>query len=333
MSGAIEEAGRSFKVPYRVLGRTGLHVSSLAFGAGPVSGLMTGDDVETQAETIEALYKVGINWIDTAAGYGNGSSEKSIGHVLAMLPNEVRPEFHVATKVRIDFNSPLSFADQIRFGVDASLQRLQLPKVRLVQLHNGVTARRGDQPSSVGVADVLDSGGILDALKSAQADGQTDFLGLTGTGAAKQMQDVVKSTAFDTIQVPYNLLNPSAGKVVGGDFGEQNYGNILDDCRSTGMGCFAIRVFAGGALLRQPPGNHTLKTPYFPLDLYRRDLERAASLDDHVDGAGLDGRCGRVRQSIEFALSHPAIHSAIIGFGTPEHVMDAVRAVSHSCTR
>lgn len=333
MSGATEDAGRSLKVPCRVLGRTGLRVSSLAFGAGPVSGLMTGDNIETQAETLEALYKVGINWIDTAAGYGNGSSEKSIGHVLAMLPKEVRSEFHVATKVRIDFNSPLSFADQIRFSVDASLQRLQLPKVRLLQLHNGVTARRNDQPSSVCVADVLDSGAILDALKSAQADGQTDFVGLTGTGAAKQMQAVVNSSAFDTIQVPYNLLNASAGLVVADDFGEQNYGNILDDCRSAGMGCFAIRVFAGGALLRQPPGNHTLKTPYFTLDLYRRDLERAASLDDHVNGAGIDGGFGRVRRSIEFALSHPAIHSAIIGFGTPEHVIDAVRAVSHSCPR
>jgi aryl-alcohol dehydrogenase-like predicted oxidoreductase len=333
MSGTTEEAGCSFKVPYRVLGRTGLRVSRLAFGAGPVSGLMTGDDIETQAETLEALYKVGINWIDTAAGYGNGSSEKSIGHVLAMLPSDVRPEFHVATKVRIDLNSPLSFSDQIRFGLDASLQRLQLPKVRLLQLHNGVTARRDDQPSSVDVADVLDSGGILDALKSAQADGQADFLGLTGTGAAKQMQAVVNSTEFDTIQVPYNLLNPSAGQVVADDFGEQSYGNILYHCRLAGMGCFAIRVFAGGALLRQPPGNHTLKTPYFPLDLYRRDLERAVSLDDHVNGAGREGTFDRVRQSIEFALSHPAIHSAIIGFGTPEHVMEAVRAVSHSCPR
>jgi aryl-alcohol dehydrogenase-like predicted oxidoreductase len=333
MSGVTEDAGRSFKVPCRVLGRTGLHISCLAFGAGPVSGLMTGDDIETQAETLEALYKVGINWIDTAAGYGNGSSEKRIGHVLAMLPNEVRSEFHVATKVRIDFSSPLSFADQIRFGVDASLQRLQLPKIRLLQLHNGVTARRDDQPSSVGVADVLDSGGILDALKSAQADGQTDFLGLTGTGAAKQMQAVVNTREFDTIQVPYNLLNPSAGCEVAEDFGEQNYGNILDDCRSANMGCFAIRVFAGGALLRRPPGSHTLKTPYFTLDLYRRDLERAASLDDQINGARVDGGFGRVRQSIEFALSHPAVHSAIIGFGAPEHVIDAVRAVNRSCPR
>ena len=328
MSGAIEESGRSSRVPQRVLGRTGLQVSCLAFGAGPVSGLMTGDNLESQSETLKTLYDSGINWIDTAAGYGNGSSERSIGRVLAMLPIEVSREFHVATKVRIDFSSSLSFADQVRFSVDASLQRLQVPKVSLLQLHNGVTVRRNDQPSSVGIADVLDSGGILDALKRVQVEGKADFLGLTGTGAAEQMRAVVNTREFDTIQVPFNLINPSAGRPVANDFVEQNYGNILEDCRSAGMGCFAIRVFAGGALLQQPPSDHTLKTPYFPLDLYRRDLERAASLEDDVSGAGLLGGATLLQQSIEFAMSHPAIHSAIIGFGTHEHVVDAVRALN-----
>jgi L-galactose dehydrogenase/L-glyceraldehyde 3-phosphate reductase len=300
----------------------------LAFGAGPVSGLMTGDNLESQSGTLKTLYDSGINWIDTAAGYGNGSSERSIGRVLAMLPIEVSREFHVATKVRIDFSSSLSFADQVRFSVDASLQRLQVPKVSLLQLHNGVTVRRNDQPSSVGIADVLDSGGILDALKRVQVEGKADFLGLTGTGAAEQMRAVVNTREFDTIQVPFNLINPSAGRPVANDFVEQNYGNILEDCRSAGMGCFAIRVFAGGALLQQPPSDHTLKTPYFPLDLYRRDLERAASLEDDVSGAGLLGGATLLQQSIEFAMSHPAIHSAIIGFGAPEHVVDAVRALN-----
>jgi aryl-alcohol dehydrogenase-like predicted oxidoreductase len=289
---------------------------------------MTGDNLESQSETLKTLYDSGINWIDTAAGYGNGSSERSIGRVLAMLPIEVSRAFHVATKVRIDFSSSLSFADQVRFSVDASLQRLQVPKVSLLQLHNGVTVRRNDQPSSVGIADVLDSGGILDALKRVQVEGKADFLGLTGTGAAEQMRAVVNTREFDTIQVPFNLINPSAGRPVANDFVEQNYGNILEDCRSAGMGCFAIRVFAGGALLQQPPSDHTLKTPYFPLDLYRRDLERAASLEDDVSGAGLLGGATLLQQSIEFAMSHPAIHSAIIGFGAPEHVVDAVRALN-----
>jgi aryl-alcohol dehydrogenase-like predicted oxidoreductase len=304
----------------RVLGRTGLHVSCLSFGCGPVSGLMTGDDFESQAQTMETLVRLGINWIDTAAGYGNGLSETNIGRILTELPEEIRDQIHVATKVRIDCNLSLSVSDQVRIGLETSLNRLRLSKVSLLQLHNAITATRGDQPNSVSVGDVLDSGGILDALKSMQKEKQTGFIGLTGTGAVESMRSVVSTGDFDTIQVPYNLLNPSAGCYVAGDFSEQNYGNILSDCLKANMGCFAIRVFAGGALLGLPPGSHTLRTPYFPLDLYCRDLDRAVRLDSTGPN--------RARMAIKFALSHPAIHSAIIGFGAASHVTEAVRILS-----
>lgn len=307
-------------VPCRVLGRTGLRVSRLSFGGGPVSGLMTSDNSELQAQTMAALIGQGINWIDTAAGYGNGSSEINIGRIFAELPEEARDQMYVATKVRIDFGSPSSVLDQVRVSVEDSLNRLRLPKVSLIQLHNAITATRGDQPNSVSVRDVLDPGGILDALKLMQREKRADFIGLTGTGMAESMRSVVKTGEFDTIQVPYNLLNPSAGCEVARDFPEQNYGNILNDCLKENMGCFAIRVFAGGALLGQPPSNHTLRTPYFPLDLYRRDLDRAVSLDS--------GGTNLAPKAIEFALSHPAIHSAIIGFGAASHVAEAVRALS-----
>lgn len=307
-------------IPRRVLGRTGLRVSCLSFGTGPVSALMTGDNFELQVQTMEALVAWGINWIDTAAGYGNGSSESNIGRILAELPEEVRDQIHVATKVRIDFSLPNSVLDQVRVGLEASLSRLRLPKVSLLQLHNAITPTRGDQPHSVSVSDVLDSGGILDALKSVQREKRADFIGLTGTGTAESMRSVVRSGVFDTIQVPYNLLNPSAGCEVAQDFPEQNYGNILSDCLKAGMGCFAIRVFAGGALLGQPPSHHTLRTPYFPLDLYRRDMNRAATCNS--------GGTSLAPKAVEFALSHPAIHSAIIGFGAPSHVSEAVRALS-----
>jgi aryl-alcohol dehydrogenase-like predicted oxidoreductase len=243
------------------------------------------------------------------------------------LPEEVRGQIHVATKVRIDFSLPLSVSDQVRISLASSLSRLRLPKVSLLQLHNSITTTRGDQPHSVSVSDILDSGGILDALKLVQREKLTDFIGLTGTGTAESMRSVVRTGEFDTIQVPYNLLNQSAGCEVSQDFSEQNYGNILNDCRKANMGCFVIRVFAGGALLGQPPGSHTLRTPYFPLDLYRRDLVRAVSFDSGGGGPAL------VRKAIEFSLSHPAVHSAIIGFGAASHVTEAVRALNDRSER
>src|SRR5262245_36402888 len=83
---------------HRRLGTTGLSVSVLAFGAGPTSQLMVGDDHARQRTVIEHAIERGVNWFDTAATYGNGKSEANLGRVLGELGN---PPVHVATKVRL----------------------------------------------------------------------------------------------------------------------------------------------------------------------------------------------------------------------------------------
>src|SRR5262245_12076570 len=152
-------------------------------------------------------------------------------------------------------------------------------------------------------------------MRRLRDDGAVRFLGLTGTGNPVAMREVIRSGAFDTLQVPFNILNPSAGTAEPAADGETDYGNVIGDCVGKGMGVFAIRVFAGGALLDQPASAHTLKTPYFPLALYERDRERAARLRDR-----LAGRMSVAELAVRFALSYPAVSSAIIGFGSPAHV-------------
>jgi aryl-alcohol dehydrogenase-like predicted oxidoreductase len=94
----------------------------------------------------------------------------------------------------------------------------------------------------------------------------------------------------------------------------------MADCAAERMGVFAIRVFAGGALLEQPPGAHTQTTPFFPLALYERDLERARRIRQAI------GEQSMSESAVRFALAHPAVTSAIIGFGSPQHVADVVQA-------
>src|SRR5687767_5265921 len=85
-------------VPRRVLGTTGATIPVLGFGAGPVSALMTDAGARTrQRATIERALAAGIDWFDTAATYGNGESEASLGAALRDLGAEAR----VATKVRL----------------------------------------------------------------------------------------------------------------------------------------------------------------------------------------------------------------------------------------
>ena len=230
---------------YRTLGRTGLRVSAVAFGAGPVSGLMTGDDRDLQRATVARAIDTGINWFDTAAGYGNGKSEANLGRVLAELGAADR--VHVATKVRIPADAFADIAGYVRRSVEESLHRLRSPRVALLQLHNGITRERGDEPASIAVADILGPRGLAEAFRKMRDAGLVQHFGLTGTGHPDAMREVIASGEFDTLQVPFNILNPSAGRPASAD-AETDYGNVIADCAAKGMGVLAIRVFAGGAL-------------------------------------------------------------------------------------
>jgi 3-hydroxyisobutyrate dehydrogenase-like beta-hydroxyacid dehydrogenase/aryl-alcohol dehydrogenase-like predicted oxidoreductase len=310
---AFEGKGRS--MTFRTLGRTGVRVSAVALGAGPVSGLMTGTDRAAQVATVLRALERGVNWIDTAPGYGDGASEANVGRALADLGAADR--FHVATKVRVPPEALDAPREYVRRSVEESLGRLRIPYVTLLQLHNGVTRARGAEPAAVAPADALR---VAEAMAAVRDAGLVQHLGLTGTGHPDAMREVVRSGAFDTIQVPFNVLNPSAGLPGGPVEGETDYGNVIAECAAQRMGVFAIRVFAGGALLGHAPSAHTLKTPYFPLALYERDAARAKELCERVLG-----RLTPAELAVRFVLSHPAVSSAIIGFGSPAHIDEVAR--------
>lgn len=306
---------------YRILGRTGIKVSAVSFGAGPVSGLMTGTDSNAQQDVVKAAIDAGINWFDTAPGYGAGSSETNLGKALS----DIQPTqpIHIATKVRIPLDSSEPISDLIRRSVDESLQRLRVNSVTLLQLHNGITTKRGDEPAAITPADILSRGGVADTFDRLREEGIIRHSGLTGTGLPAAMKEVIQSGRFDTVQTPYNALNPSAGSTSPLPAGETDYGNIFADCAAQQMGVFAIRVFAAGALLGQAPSAHTLKTPYFPLELYQHDAVRAEQLRAELrDGESMTSF------ALRFVLSHPAMSSAIVGFGATNHVTEMASAVA-----
>jgi len=311
---------------YRTLGRTGIKVSAISFGAGPVSGLMTGSDVAAQRDAVAAAIEAGINWFDTAPGYGAGSSEANLGRVLSEL-KPTQP-IHMATKVRIPLDSTESIRDVIRRSVEESLHRLQVSSVALLQLHNGITNGRDDEPASITPEDILSNGGVADTFDRLREEGIILHTGLTGTGQPTAMKKVIRSGRFDTVQTPYNALNPSAGATSPVQSGDIDYGNILADCEKMRMGVFAIRVFAAGALLGQAPSAHTLKTLYFPLDLYQRDAARAEQLRVKLgEGVSL------TEFALRFALSSPAVSSAIVGFGAASHIAELSPIVANSLVK
>jgi L-galactose dehydrogenase/L-glyceraldehyde 3-phosphate reductase len=303
---------------YATLGSTGLRVSRLAFGAGPISEVMIVDDERRQQTLVRRVLDAGINWFDTAATYGDGRSETALGASLTALG--AAGEVHIATKVRVREQDFADLRAAMHSSVAASLERLRVKSITLLQVHNSITARRGDEPTSLTPRDVLGPAGVLEAFKQLQQDGLVRHLGLTAIGQAGPLREVIDSGQFDTIQVPYNLMNPSAGQDVPADFQEANYGNVIEHSARHGMGVFAIRVYAGGVLAGNPPSRHTRTTKFFPMELFQRDQRRVEQLREM--------RLGKfdVKElALRFSLSHPALTSAIVGFGETDHVDEAMR--------
>lgn len=364
---------------YRPLGQTGVRLSAVSFGAGPVPALMTGPDADRQLETVHAALQAGINGFDTAAGYGQGRSEAGLGAALAGLG--ARRDVHLATKVRLQPADLDDIAGGVRRSVERSLQRLRVERVTLLQLHNAIAFDRGAWPDAVTPDDVLRPGGVADTLARLRQEGLIAHFGLTATGDSAALRQVIRTGVFQTAQVPFSLVDRAAARATGnsavaqggsadaqgggsgGDSASANTrdntvpsahdadpggskvgssgrsgvetarngavpeaspglhpepGSLLAECMAQGMGVLAIRVFAGGALAGQPPSAHTLQTQYFPLDLYHRDRRRGEHVRRTLD-PGTDLR----EIALRFVLSHPAVTSAIIGFGAPEHVTAA----------
>ena len=85
---------------YRKLGSTGLEISEVIFGGGAVGGILINADDDTRRKAICIALGAGINWIDTAASYGNGASESAIGWLMKELPESDRP--YISTKTAFD---------------------------------------------------------------------------------------------------------------------------------------------------------------------------------------------------------------------------------------
>jgi aryl-alcohol dehydrogenase-like predicted oxidoreductase len=305
---------------YRALGSTGLQVSELSFGAGPVAALFTDQNAPPlQREAVQRALEAGINWFDTAPTYGAGQSETNLGAALAALnpPKTV----YVATKVRLRPEQLGNIEEAVQSSVTESLKRLQRSSVTLLQLHNSITQNRGDQPTSITPRDVLGKGGVLEAFEHLKAKGLVEHFGLTGLGDTTALFEIVRSGPWAAIQVCQNILHPSELRsFLQPKQNSDDEDPIVSVCSGRRIGLIAIRVLAGGALANQPPSAHTKTTPFFPLAVYLRDQAKAAQLARLLP-VGLSLK----ELAVRFALNDPDIATALVGFAHPAQIDEAVR--------
>jgi aryl-alcohol dehydrogenase-like predicted oxidoreductase len=304
----------------RVFGRTGMQLSALGFGCGAVGGLMVRGDPLDQERSIARATAAGVNYFDTAVQYGNGESEKNLGRVLQKLKptNAV-----VGTKVRLASGDFARIADAVAKSLESSLTRLHFDHVDIFHLHNAITEIGGGEALSV--RQVL--GDVVPAFERLRQQGKTRFLGLTAIGDTAALHQVIDARVFDSAQVVYNMLNPSAAAGLPANYPAQDYGRLFDHTRAAGVGVVGIRVLAGGALSGSIGRHPIASEPPEPIGSamsYDADVARARRLMPLVK----EGFAANLTEAAtRFALSHPAMGTILVGMATPQQFEDALAAV------
>ena len=299
---------------HRTFGRTGIKVSEVVFGAGSVGGIVIYKDDATKREAIRRAFAGGINWVDTAAQYGNGKSEEALGWLLP----ESGAKPYLSTKFNLDVENLKDIPAQIEERFMGSLARLKRSSVDLLQLHNRIGSKPGGRVMTV--EQVLGRNGVADGLERLREKGLIRHMGITALGEGPYVCEVINSGRFDSAQVYYNLLNPSAGRSMPTAWTGQNLGGIIEACRANNMGMLAIRIFAASVIATD---ERTGRESVLTTDTSIAEEERKAKAVFDAIGAG---HGTRAQVALRFVLSNPHISCAVIGSAELHHVDEALKA-------
>jgi aryl-alcohol dehydrogenase-like predicted oxidoreductase len=292
----------------------------LGFGCGAVGGLMVRGDHADQERTVALALEAGANYFDTAVQYGDGESEKNLGRILQKLKpaNAV-----VGTKIRIPPSDYGRIGEAAATSLEGSLARLRLDHVDIFHLHNPITGKGGG--TALSASQVL--GEVVPAFERLRQQGKVRFLGLTAVGDTAALHQVIDARAFDSAQVVYNMLNPSAAEALPKNYPAQDYGRLFDHTQAAGVGVVGIRVLAGGALSGSAERHPIASPPPEPIGSamsYDGDIERAQRLIALVK----EGFAASITEAAtRFSLSHPAMGTILVGIATPGQFDEALAAV------
>jgi aryl-alcohol dehydrogenase-like predicted oxidoreductase len=280
-------------LPTRILGRTGLEVTALGYGAMSLDARFGPVITQDQAnEVLNPVLDAGINFIDTSPDYG--PSEEMIGNAIAGR----RAEYFIATKCGCPVAVPPGSTghaytrENIGAAVEQSLRRMRTDYLDVVQFH-------GD-PS----AEALAEHAAIEALVDLKRAGKVRFIGMSAT--AENLETHIASGVFDAFQIPYSAL-------------QRDHEALIAAAVSAGAGT----VIRGGVARGAPSEDKAWdirRLPEVPPER-PREIWDAAHLDDLLDGDS------RMSFMLRFTLSHPAIHTAIVGTANPAHLAENIDAL------
>ena len=273
---------------YRKLGKTGLKVSALSFGASSLGGVFKPVDESVAIRTVHTALESGINFIDVSPFYGYTKAEEVLGKALKGVP---RDRYFLATKVgrygdaEFDFSAKRSAA-----SIDESLQRLGIDYVDIIQSHD----------NEYGVLNQVVNE-TIPALRQIQKQGNARFVGITGY-PLKIFDTILSSTEVNTI-LSYNHYSLNDTTLAG----------LLPWLREKGVGIINASPVSQGLLT-----NHELPAWHpAPEDVRKACADAAA----YCRSQGTD----IAKLAMQFSLSNPEIHTTLVGTADPANIVKNVK--------
>ena len=289
---------------YRTLGRTGLEVSELGFGAWGIGGTgWIGADDDESLRALRLAIDRGVNFLDTAHGYGDGHSEELVGaavrdsaekvYVASKVPPKNR-QWPAPAGVPVEETFP---ADWIVSCTERSLQNLGLDAIDVQQFH-------------VWSDEWVGQGDWLDAIEQLKRDGKIRYFGVSiNDHQPKNAIRLVESGVVDTVQVIYNIFDQSPEDA------------LFPAVEAANVGVIVRVPFDEGGLTGSvrpettfPDGD--FRNGYFAGDRKREVWERAKAIADDLD-VGVEGLA---EIALRFCLSHPATSVVIPGMRSTRNV-------------
>jgi aryl-alcohol dehydrogenase-like predicted oxidoreductase len=308
---------------YTNLGKTGLKVSRLCLGCMSYGVPERGTHAWTLSEEqsrpfISRAIELGINFFDTSNSYSDGTSEEITGRALRDFAK--RDDVVIATKVfyptRKDPNAKGLSRKAIMTEIDGSLRRLGTDYVDLYQIH------RWDYRTPIEET--------LEALDDVVKAGKARYLGASSMFAwqfctALHLADRHGWTRFVSMQNHYNLLYREEER------------EMLGLCRAEGIGVIPWSPLARGKLTRpweDSPSTERAATDEFGKTLYARPAteESDRQIVERVGTIATARGVPRAQVALAWLLAQPAVTAPIVGATKPQHLEDAIAALSLTLT-
>ena len=278
----------------RTLGGTGLSVSPVCVGCAPLGDMPETFDFsvgeERASETLRAVFESPINFLDTAASYGDGESERRIGEMLEEMDG--LPEGVVlATKADRDLTTGDFSGEQMRRSVERSLRLLGTDSLQLVYLHD---------PEHESFEHMMSPGGPVEVLTGLKEQGVIQHLGVAG-GPIDLMIRFVETDHFEAVITHnrYTLVNRTADP-------------LFDVAAARGVAALNAAPYGSGILAKGP-------------DAYARYEYREAPKEMVEQVRAMRDACREfdvplAAAALQFSLKDPRIVSTIVGMSRPERV-------------